>query len=630
MKRDDWYYRLLLLCLVVLLSGGCAPGKISHILINDMPVSGETQTAVMLMREGESTAAKVATELKKGDEIRTLPGVTAIVWLQGDSQLILAPETHIQLVNVNHIIKLFKSTGEAIGQVFVKAKDSLRIDAGYAAANTEGTEFQVRSGPGDTVTVSVISGVVRMEAGAGQFAPLRLSRLEQVSLTPGVAPRKTALTSEQANRIIDWVNQVEQKAGKKEISRLVPDVTGLPLEAAQNKLKAANVIVGKLVGSIEGKQPIGRVIAQNPQAGGRINKNQGVTLIYRAEERGVPQLVGLEQHVAMQRIGGLRLVPGEVKTAITGTAVPGRVIEQNPPPLQRVAVESVVDIVVEAESVMVPALTGRMLHDAKYALQNARLELGQVKEQMTGRFEPGTVTSQTPQQMTRVAPYTSVAVTVEAESVVVPELRNYQVDRAHELLGRAGLKVGSQQRQLVANAAAGNVIGQNPPPGERVRKFSPVSLTVAEAGVEVPSLTGVSYRRATVILKGVGLSTSNPTRHPRADMAADTVISQSPRAGTLVRQGTHVHLDISQKPVAVVPVPPIIRPPLLQMQAACRVPDIMHKTENVAVSMIRKAGLVPRIEFRLGGEQVVTQQAPQGNTTAVCGSTVTYSIGRLQ
>jgi len=563
MKRDDWYYRLLLLCLVVL-SGGCAPGKVSHILINDMPVSGETQAAVMLMREGESTAAKVATELKKGDEIRTLPGVTAIIWLQGDSQLILAPETHIQLVNVNHIIKLFKSTGEAIGQVFVKAKDSLRIDAEYAAANTEGTEFQVRRGPGDTVTVSVISGVVRMEAGAGQFAPLRLSRLEQVSLAPGVAPRKSTLTSEQANRIIDWVNQVEQKAGKKDISRLIPDVTGLPLEAAQNKLRAANVMVGKLVGSIEGKQPIGRVISQNPHPGARVSKNQGVTLIYRAEERVVPRLVGLAQGVAVQRIGDLQLVPGEVKTAITGTAVPGRVIEQNPPPLQRVAVESVVDLV------------------------------------------------------------------VEAESVVVPDLRKYQIDRAHELLGRAGLKVGSQQRQLVANAAAGTVIGQNPPPGERVQKFSPVSLTIAEAGVQVPYLTGMPYRKAMEILRGAGLTTSNPTRQPRADMAANTVIAQSPRAGTLVRQGTNVHLDISQKPVAVVPVPPVIRPPLLHMQTACRVPDIMHKTENVAMSMIRKAGLVPRIEFRLGGEQVVTQQAPQGNTTAVCGSTVTYSIGRLQ
>lgn len=89
------------------------------------------------------------------------------------------------------------------------------------------------------MTVAVISGVVRMEAGAGQFAPLRLSRLEQVSLTPGVAPRKFTLTSEQANRIIDWVNQVEQKAGKKDISRLVPDVTGLPLAVAQNKLRAA-------------------------------------------------------------------------------------------------------------------------------------------------------------------------------------------------------------------------------------------------------------------------------------------------------------------------------------------------------------------------------------------------------
>jgi serine/threonine-protein kinase len=336
----------------------------------------------------------------------------------------------------------------------------------------------------------------------------------------------------------------------------------------------------------------------------------------------------------MRRIGDLQLVVGEVKTAITGTVAPGRVIEQNPPSSKRVAVESVVDIVVEAESVAVPSLTGKMLQDAKYTLQNVRLELGQVKEQMTGRFEPGTVTSQSPQQMIRVAPYTPVAVTVEAESVVVPELRNYQVDQAHELLVRVGLKVGSQKRQLVANVAAGTVIGQNPPPGERVRKFSPVSLTIAEAGVEVPPLTGIHYKRAMEILRRAGLAASNPTRQPRADMAADTVISQSPRAGTLVRQGTNVHLEISQKPVAVVPaplpLPPVFKPPTLPMQAVCTVPNVMHKTENAAMSMIRKAGLVPRIDFRLGGEQVVTRQVPPGNTTASCGSTVTFSIGTLQ
>jgi len=217
---------------------------------------------------------------------------------------------------------------------------------------------------------------------------------------------------------------------------------------------------------------------------------------------------------------------------------------------------------------------------------------------------------------------------------VVPELRNYQVDQAHELLGRVGLKVVSQQRQLVANAVAGAVIGQNPPPGERVRKFSPVSLTIAEAGVEVPPLTGMHYKRAMEILRRAGLATSDPTRQQRADMAADTVISQSPRAGTLVRQGTNVHLEISQKPVAVVPMPlPMPQPPkleMLQMQPLCRVPDIMHKTENAAMSMIRKAGLIPQVDFRLGGEQVVTRQVPPGNTTAACGSTVTFSIGRLQ
>ncbi|TKB24679.1 PASTA domain-containing protein [Desulfopila sp. IMCC35006] len=573
MKRDRWLYCLLLLSLSVMV-GGCAPGKIRHILINELPVTGEGRSAVMLIRQGESTTAGVATEINKGDEVVTLPGVTAIVWLLGGSQLILAPETHIQLVNPNHIINLLKSTGEVIGRVFVKAKDSLRIDTEYSSASTEGTEFLVSRGPGDAFTVAVISGVVRMESKTAQFAPLRLSRLEEATVSPGAAPRKSVLESDRANEIIRWVNRVEQNAGEKEKLRLLPDVTGLPLELAQTKLRAAGVTVGKEVGSIEGNQPLGTVISQKPEAGARVGKGQGVVLVYRAEERVVPQLTGLAQNVALERIRNLRLVSGEIRPEITGSTEPGRVIRQDPPPFAKVAVNSVINIV------------------------------------------------------------------VEAESVVVPNLENYQIDQARMLLSRAGLKVGSEKRQRVPNISAGTVIGQNPQPGLRVKKDSAVSLTIAETGVQVPSLVGMPYARALALLREVGLGSGNPRRYVRADMAVDTVISQSPSAGTLVQPGSTVRLDISQRPVVVAPpsrtptIPQIaptgvvISPAL--MHTVCTVPDIMGLTESAAVSRIEKARLVPRVRMRLSGPQVVTQQTPQGNATAACGNTVTFTIGTIQ
>lgn len=629
MKKTAIALQLFLL-LLTLLANGCAPGRIDRIVKNGMAISGKDQAAVLLIRQGQTAPAGQATMLKQGDEVQTLPGVTAIVWLQGGSQVILAPETHIRLVNPNHIIELLQSTGKAIGRIFVKAKSSLRVDTSYASASTEGTEFQVTLDPNDKMKVTVLSGGIRFVSRYNQFAPLRLGRLEEVAVTPGVTPRKLKISREQANDIIRWVNTVERNAGMRTTARLVPDVSGLPLEAALEKLQMSSFAVGKTVVSIQGNAPLQTVLSQQPPAGSRVGGRGSITLVYKAEARTVPKLIGLPQNLAMEELRGLRLIPGRITPKITGTTETGMVLEQNPKPFQQVAVESRVDLVVEAESVEVPSLVGATLEEANYRLARLRLRPSGIREEMTGRYAAGTVIRQSPEAMRRVAPGTGVTLTVETESVLVPRLEKYHIDQARQILEKNGLRLGSRNSTFVPRMAAGTVINQSPSAGTRVKKNTPVSITVAEEAAVVPNLVGMPYDQAASRLHQAGLQTGNIRYEERRQPAANTVLWQSVTAGSHLQRGSRISLTLSKQPVLVAPVvaPPVFQP--VEAIKVCFVPNIKGQYENAAVSTIRNAGLVPKRLYLLGGKQVVTTQNPNAGQSVSCGSTVTYSIGTLQ
>ena len=173
----------LLLTLVTLLAG-CAPGRIERIVVENL--GGPRPAATLsLIREGTSSMVAAPVELKQGDVVETPAGVSTIIWLQGGSRLLVAPSTRIQLVNPNHIIRLLNSFGEAIGTIFVSAKDALRIDGEYVAATTHGTEYQVSRGPDDRFTVSVVSGRVLISSTVGAFSPVMVGRMESAAVVRG-------------------------------------------------------------------------------------------------------------------------------------------------------------------------------------------------------------------------------------------------------------------------------------------------------------------------------------------------------------------------------------------------------------------------------------------------------------
>jgi beta-lactam-binding protein with PASTA domain len=75
------------------------------------------------------------------------------------------------------------------------------------------------------------------------------------------------------------------------------------------------------------------------------------------------------------------------------------------------------------------------------------------------------------------------------------------------------------------------------------------------AVVEVPSVVGIQFERAKVLLDSVGLQPREGDIHPDLRYPQGSVISQSPFSGTKVRAGRRVYLSISGgEPVSEVPL----------------------------------------------------------------------------
>jgi serine/threonine-protein kinase len=143
--------------------------------------------------------------------------------------------------------------------------------------------------------------------------------------------------------------------------------------------------------------------------------------------------------------------------------------------------------------------------------------------------------------------------------VVVPQLIGDPQDEAIRKLEEAGLNFTLRSEPDDRNPP-GQVIGQDPEAGERVRRGSRVTVTVAGQAetVEVPNVVGQNVNEATRILEDRGFLV-RVNRRADDEVARDTVIDQSPRTGQAPR-GSAVNLTVSNG-VEDVPVPALFQVP---------------------------------------------------------------------
>jgi serine/threonine-protein kinase len=201
----------------------------------------------------------------------------------------------------------------------------------------------------------------------------------------------------------------------------------------------------------------------------------------------VPNVVGLKEETARRILDSLKLEPkrGDVRQ---DPAYPeGYVILQNPAGEQIVKTGRRVYLTISGgeQDVIVPALRGRSIRDAKFALDRAGLRQGAIQYQVSIDLPEGTIISQDIIAGNRVKKNTYISVVVSAgesiDSIYVPSLVGRTLSEAQKILKEKGLRTGNITFQFNEELLPNTVIDQLPRENEVVTTQKEIDLFISQA-----------------------------------------------------------------------------------------------------------------------------------------------------
>jgi eukaryotic-like serine/threonine-protein kinase len=228
----------------------------------------------------------------------------------------------------------------------------------------------------------------------------------------------------------------------------------------------------------------------------------------------------------------------------------------------------------------------------------------------------GTVIEQNPDGGTRIEEGSTVRLLVSLgpEQVEVPDVVGKSLDEATQILANAGFR-WTTRRVFSPDAPEGEVIKQNPGPGEQAEKGSNVTVTVSK-GQElavVPDVLQQTRQSAESELKSAGFV-------PEAvlvdsDSPKGLVVAQDPDPGNQIPKGETVQISVSKGP------------------QTSTVPDVLDQDQASAEAELDAAGFKVRVVRQDTADPtqdgVVTDQSPAPGLEAQPGSRVTIFVGRF-
>jgi serine/threonine-protein kinase len=195
----------------------------------------------------------------------------------------------------------------------------------------------------------------------------------------------------------------------------------------------------------------------------------------------------------------------------------------------------------------------------------------------------------------------------------VPHVVGEKIDEALAELRQANLRWKVQR--VDNNAPEDEVISQRPGGGQ-AQQNSVVVLRVSNGPqpVAVPGVVGSPFASANSSLLGAGFAVRR--RDVESDQPKDTVVAQSPDAGTFQPPGATITLSVSKGPTT------------------STVPDVTSLAQGDAVAQLRASGFRVRIVNQpvtdSSQDGIVQTQDPAGSAKAPPGSTVTIAVGKFQ
>jgi serine/threonine-protein kinase len=269
-----------------------------------------------------------------------------------------------------------------------------------------------------------------------------------------------------------------------------------------------------------------------------------------------------------------------------------------------------------------PNLVGQQLKVAKKTLKSDDIGVEQVIERQSKK-PSGSILSTNPSAGTVVTKGDSIII-IESEGITtvtetVQDVVNQSVTDAESTLSaeKLGVKIDQVPAAPPGTAAIPNtVLAESPVAGTKVQSGTTVILTVLKSGAQydLSSVNGETQYAAGAALATQGLTVSGVTRTCSNTVKPGLVIGSVPPAGSLVKEGEAIQLQLSSGPCNVV------------------MPTVLNDTEAQADAALEGQGLTASYSPDLtavcepGAEPTVASQANAPGSNVKYGSTVNLTI----
>lgn len=196
----------------------------------------------------------------------------------------------------------------------------------------------------------------------------------------------------------------------------------------------------------------------------------------------------------------------------------------------------------------VPQVVGLMYDDAVNRLEAAGFKAKTGEERFVELAPKSTVLAQSPPPGASEPRGTEVVLDVSAgqRQLQVPPIIGLTQALAQDAIEKAGLEVGDVTEQE-SQSARGAVLQAYPTVGTAVSPSTRVDLVISSGppAVNTPDVVGQSYSAARSMIEQVGLRLGDVVTDSLSTNIPQTVISQTPAAGTKLTPGTRVSLTIA-------------------------------------------------------------------------------------
>jgi serine/threonine-protein kinase len=210
--------------------------------------------------------------------------------------------------------------------------------------------------------------------------------------------------------------------------------------------------------------------------------------VNHGETQHVPNVVRLTLDSAKNVLQSQDLVPVEAETRPDPRAPAGTVVGQNPEPDAVVKNGRRVYLTISGgeSQVLVPALRGRSVRDAKFTLERTGLRLGDVQYSASDAYPEGTIIDQSVQAGLKVTKGVYIRVVVsrgkELQQTTVPDFTGKTLAEVERMIIQQGLKLGNITYQASFDLIPNTVVDQFPRGGDSVPKGQAIDLFVIKAG----------------------------------------------------------------------------------------------------------------------------------------------------